>query len=475
MVPTVPRHPGEARGAVKSRWERLCRILPSLRQLVFVAVYEEDELQRAAVDSPCLRWAGDSDALALFRPGPFVDPASVAARPILEPPAIAWRRFAGQRRLPTGRQPDPGQRGMIAWLELQHWWRYAFGAAAAPNGPRTPYLCVKLASEPARIWLWLVHRERTSSRRQALERGVAVLPEERRFFERALALREALTQTPDPPLAEMLEGFLRLTHRIADRLATEAQPAGVQEVRLNWGQEGELVLAPGARGPLGGLLGARPRLLPLVDWRALVRPSAPDEAFAPIPGRPTDLTTLGKATLAGGIGPYAAFRDDDLLVLPAPLQRRTFLRAVQCPVTDPVSFALLDGAGLARFPRARGWSIGETAIRAVAEHRAWLNAGGATGEASVDALGRLFTAARAGLLWESLESGEPALALTVAAVAEGLGAGGRVSRSLAESSHEAYSTCRAGGPPPAGVMADLRSGILAMPAYRDPALVTASV
>lgn len=477
VVPTGPGRPGEARDAVNRRWERLCRMAPSLRQLVFVAVYEEHELRRAANGSPCLRSArwtsGARAAQPLFRPGPFVDPAEVACRPILEPPASAWRLLAGQRRLPATREPDAHQRGMIAWLELQHWWRYAFGVAARPDGPRTAYLCVKLASEPARIWLWLVHGERVSSRRQALARGGKVLPEERPFFERALALYGALAQSPNPPLVEMLEGFFRLTRRIADRLAAEVEAAGVQEVRLTWGQDDELVAAPSALDPLDALLGARPRLLPLVDWRALVWPSAPDEAFAPVPGHPTDLTTLGAAAVAGRAGPYAALRDGDLFVLPAPLKRRTLLRAVQSPVTDPLSFALLDGAPVARVSRAPGWSIHDTAIRATAEHRAWLEAGGATGDATVDALGLLFTAARVGLLLESLESGQPELALTVAAVAESLGASGRVARSVADSSYEAYRACRSGGSPLASVMADLRKCVMALPAYRDPAPVVA--
>lgn len=476
VVPAGPGPPGQAREAAQRRWERLCRLAPSLRQLVFVAVYEEQELRRAATGSPCLRsapGAGDAAAPALFGPAPFVDPVAVASRPMLQPPARAWRLLAGRRRLPAPREPDAHQRGMIAWLELQHWWRYAFGVAARPDGPRTAYLCVKLASEPARIWLWLVQGERVSSRRQALVRGGQVLPAERRLFERALALQGALAQSPDPQLAEMLAGFLRLTRRIADRLAEEVEAAGVQEVGLTWGPEEELVLAPSALGPLATLLGVRPRLLPLVDWRALVRPSAPDEAIAPVPGHPSDLTTLGAAATAGRADPYAALRDGDLLVLPAPLQRRTFLRAVQCPVTDPFSFALLDGAAVARVPRARGWSIEETAIRATAEHRAWLKDGGATREASVEALGLLFTAARAGLLLESVERGQPEIALTVAAVAESLAASTRMSRSVAGASYEAYRACRAGGSPPASVMADLRRCVAAMPAYRDPAPVVA--
>ncbi len=156
----------------------------------------------------------------------------------------------------------------------------------------------------------------------------------------------------------------------------------------------------------------------------------------------------------------------DLLVLPAQPHRRTLLRAVQSPLTDPVSFAVLDGSPVARFSRAAGWSIEETASRAVAEHRAWLRAGG-TGATSGETLGLLFAAARAGLLLESLESPEPELALTVAAVARSLSDGGWMTEAGAESACQAYLKSRSGGSsPPARVLADLRRCVLSLPGYR---------
>lgn len=478
VIPAGGGPPGEARDAMTRRWEQMCRTVPPLRKLVFVAVYEDHELQRAIAGSPCLRsgrpasWSRPPGE-ALFRPGPFVDLANVASRPILEP-ASAWHLVAGRGRLPSTPEPDAYQRGMIAWLELQHWWRYAFGACVA-SGPSTAYLCVKLASEPARVWLWLVHGERVSNRREALQRGVEALPEESDVFERALALQSTLAQSPDPPLAETLEDLLRLTRRLARWLVAEAEAAGVQDVRLIWGEEDNLVLARCAGDPLRALLGTRLRLLPLVDWRTLVWPAAPDEALVDMPGSPADPATVGAAAVAGRAGPYPALRDNGLLVLPAQIHLRTLLRAVQCPLTDPISFAVLDGARVARFSRAPGWSIQDTARRAVAEHRAWLGAGGGTGEASEEALGLLFTAARAGLLLQSLESAEAELALTVAAVAERLGASGRVARSASESSYEAYLACRSdGGLPPTHILADLRKCVLELPAYRHTAATVAS-
>jgi hypothetical protein len=470
VVPAAGGRPGAARDAMTHRWEGLCRMAPQLRPLVFVAVYEDHELRRAAAHSPCLpsgRPAARSRASgqALFGPGPFVDRANVASRPMQEPPAKAWHRLAGPRRLPSAPRPDVHLRGRIAWLELQHWWRYAFDASVA-RGPQTPYLCVKLASEPARIWLWLVHGERVPSRREALRHGIEALPEEREAFEQALALHSALPRSPDPPLAQTLEAFLRLTGRIASRLGEEVEAEGFENVRLSW-VEDELVLAPGASDPLRALLGSGLRLLPLVDWRALAWPAAPDEAFAEVPGHPADPATLGAATMAGRGGPYPALRHDALLVFPAQPHRRTLLRAVQSPLTDPISFAVLDGSRVARFSRAAGWSIEETASRAVAEHRAWLRAGGGTGATSGETLGLLFAAARAGLLLESLESPEAELALTVAAVARSLSDGGRMPDARSESAYQAYLECRSGGSsPPARVLADLRRCVLALPAYR---------
>ncbi len=410
VVPAAPGRPGVAREAMEERWERLWRRAPPLRLLVFVAVYEEQELQRAAGPSPFL------PSGPLFGPGPFVDDLNVASRPMHEPPAEGWRRLAGSRRLPAAPGPGIHPRGRVAWLELQHWWRYAFDASVA-TGPQTPYLCVKLASEPARIWLWLAHGERASSnRREALQRGIEALPEERETFERALELHRALPRSPDPPLTETFEAFVRLTGRIASGLAEEVEGEGFEDVRLSWAEDD---LEPG--------------LLPLVDWRALVWPAPRDEALTEMPGHPADPATLEAATIAGRGDAYPAMRHGDLLVLPAQPHRRNLLRAVQSPLTDPVSFALLKGSPVARFPRAAGWSIGETARRAVAEHRALLGAGG-------ESPGLLFSAARAGLLLESLETSEPELALTAAAVARSLGA---------ES------------------LADLRRCVLALPGYRD--------
>ena len=73
-------------------------------------------------------------------------------------------------------------------------------------------------------------------------------------------------------------------------------------------------------------------------------------------------------------------------------------------------------------------------------------------------LARLLTAARAALFADSLETGEPELLLTAAAVAERLGA---------RAALDCYRDCLLeGGDPPAPQVAALRELVLGLPAYR---------
>ena len=84
------------------------------------------------------------------------------------------------------------------------------------------------------------------------------------------------------------------------------------------------------------------RLLPLVDWRSLAAPLEPDETFAMVPGEPDPETISALATVAE-VGPYPTLGARGLLLRPARMGGRQRLRTVQCPPTDPVSFALLEG------------------------------------------------------------------------------------------------------------------------------------
>jgi hypothetical protein len=360
---------------------------------------------------------------------------------------------------------DADYRRLASWLELQFWWRYAFTACVDPRGPRLPYLCVKLVAEPARIWLWLAHGEQLFSRTEALNRALRRLPEEEDTFRRALELHRALSTSPQPPLAEMLPHLVRLSSLIAGELCRQLEPAGATEVQLV-GAAGE-ALTDGRLTPLNGA----PRL-PLVDWRARTVPPLPDEVFSLSGADPGDPSALAAAAATERMGEYPVLRAEKLLILPAARAKgrshgsepqhgsarlhRVTLRGIQCPPTDPVSFALADGKRAALFPNTPGWSARDSALRAVAEHAAWLAGGRIDGNVrgwvvaqteatppSAVALGRLFTAARAGLFLDSLP-GRPELALTVRAVASMLAGRDRAPAAIVDDAVSTYAAWRTG-------------------------------
>jgi hypothetical protein len=159
--------------------------------------------------------------------------------------------------------------------------------------------------------------------------------------------------------------------------------------------------------------------LPLADWRARAFPGPPDESCVVVDGGLSDPRALAAAAVAAGPSDHALLATDELLLVSS--TRPQPLRGLECPVTDPVTFALRDGRSSARFPRLPGWSAGDAARRAVAEHRSWLCAWGPEPDPSRRALGLLLTAARAALFMESVERGRPALPLTAAATVDALG------------------------------------------------------
>jgi hypothetical protein len=182
--------------------------------------------------------------------------------------------------------------------------------------------------------------------------------------------------------------MVRVSARIADAIAAEVDGEARTEVRL-------------AGAPVDG-----PR--PLADWRALACPERPSEWFEPQPGDPGDPALVGRLAASAATGAYPALVAGDLMVLPAAPLPRSRLRSLQCPLTDPVSFALVRGAGTASFPDVRGWSAQDAARRAVAEHAAWIGAAGRDQPVET-----LLVAARAALFSESLDEGRPELALTL--------------------------------------------------------------
>lgn len=432
VAPGDERRPRTARERVLLRYERLRRLLPRLCRTIFddPVVLERDDLVQAA--------AGPTHVYGLAAdPGTRTAPAvyfgahvrrhriRLQERPGLLGPTADWRRLSGPGLPLLPPRRDQGLLRLAAWLELQAWWRFLLQACARPPTPDLPLLCVKLVSEPARIWLALVHGEYPSSRREVLRRALRLLPEEQAAVGRAIWLEAALPSRPEPPVAEFLPYLVRFSHQIAVVLAGQVAGAGTTSVRLDWDREEELALGKAGLSALEDLCEGQGRLrpIPLVDWRALTRATTPwpagtvseppDESLAPVKLDPSELPDLVSAVEAGNSGPYPALRAGDVLVLASQRWPRTQLRAVQCPLTDPVSFALLADRTNASYPNASGWSAGDSAARAVFEHRAWLehpNVFSAGGEA----LGMLISAARAALFYESIADGNPELPLTVA-------------------------------------------------------------
>jgi hypothetical protein len=410
----------DAAERVRRRWVRLARALPPVGLVVDIPrVYAQDALRELAGTST-LTYAG----AAYTDPPRTRDAVRMLERPELDGATAAWRPLRGPDRRPATAPRDAQAQRVAAWLELVYWWRWAFSACAGAPGPRLAAQCVKLVAEPGRIWLVLRHGERTATREEALALLLRRLPEEEAALLSVIALQQDLARAPEPPLADILPVLIGLSKRIAAVLCEQLAEAPVTEVAL------------------AGDAAA----LPLADWRALVCPPAADERLLPIAGDVADPGVLGSAALAHETGPYPVLRTGELLLLPGVQWMRTRMRSVQCAATDPVSFALLDGARTARFPAVAGWSIHDAARRAVTEHAARLRA--APGD-----FGALLTAARAGLLEQSLRRGAPELALTAADA---------VARLPGDAGAEALHHHRAGTPPPPAVVAALRERVLAL-------------
>lgn len=438
-----------ARDRVLSRWLALRERVRPLADLYDIAVYDP-ALLAAAASATTLT----CDTAVYFGAHERFDECSLRERPTLYGPLSGWRHLRGtDRRPPLGLQTAQ-ERRVTAWLELQAWWAYAFGACAEPDAPRKAHLCVKLVAEPARIWLWLAHGERFTRRTDVLKRAVTALPEEAEAFHRALALDASLAQRPAAPVGEFMPYLVSLSRRIAQQLASDVVAAGATHVEL---------------------VGATAPQLPLADWRAVVWPSLPDETFVAVDGTPAHAESVRRA-LAPEVGPYNALSTGELLVLPA-TNRDNRLRAVQCAVTDPVSFALLAGSDRAVFPNVEGWSAEDWARRAVAEHRAWLGANRQDAELTVREwayregrrapvrlreLGRLFTAARAAVFADGLAR----LPLTAHATAACLGI---------EDVHAEYAAARSEPRDPAGDALELmRDTVRRLPAFADSRALSAA-
>ncbi len=440
--------PSRAAERARARWQRLRAAVPVIEMIVdWPRIYDEAELRELAgasaftygLDDPAGASSGYFGARAT------TDSIRMLERPGLYGSTADWRFLAGSDRRPAEPSRDAQDRRIAAWLELVFWWRVICRFCVDPTLPGTAHMGVKLVSEPARIWLWLAHGERAASRADALRRVLAYMPEEEAALRRALVLLRALPDAPEPPLAELLPACVRLSSRIAGLIAAEVVEASGTEVRL-------------AGGP-AELIGASDHALPLADWRSIACAEVPDESFVLLAGNPGHPAALAAAAGSHATGTYAALRADHLLVLPGVAYERTQLRAVKCPVTDPVPFALAEGGEIATFPDVRGWSAMDTARRAVAEHRTWLREGSAYREGPE--LGRLLTAARAGLFLQSIADDDPELCVTATATAQ------RLSTRVADEALEAYRAFDLRQVEPhAGTVAALRRVVEALPSYR---------
>ena len=402
----------------RARWKRLDRVLSAGGLVDLPLIYGQAELAALAGRSVLTY-----DGVAFGGPRATRDAVRTLQRPELDGGKIgSWQQLRGPDRRPPPPPSSVQERRIAAWLELVYWWRFAFPACAGPRAPWLASRCVKLVAEPGRIWLALEHDERPATREDALWTLVRRLPEEEPALRELIALQRSLHRSPEPSLATVLPVLLRLSERIAAALAAQLADAPVTEVALSGGA------------------GA----LPLVDWRALVAPPAADERLLPVTGDPADPAVLGAAVLAHPAGPYPVMRSGQLLLLPGGEFVRTRMRSIQCPLTDPVSFALLEGSRTASFPAVAGWSIHDSARRAVAEHAARLRS-------EPGDLELLLTATRAALLHESVRRGEPELVLTGA-------------DAIARLPGDAAAEALHGAAPPA-VLAALREQVLALPAY----------
>jgi hypothetical protein len=187
-----------------------------------------------------------------------------------------------------------------------------------------------------------------------------------------------------------------------------------------------------------------------------------DELFLPAPGGRGDWEVLGRATAADTYGAYAAFRIGGLMLLPA-ARSRTTMRAVMCRAADPALFAVQEGRATAAFPNVPGWSVRDTARRAVVEHLAWLRT---PHERGGETLGTLFSAARAALVLESLQDGDPELPLTVTETARQLAARSETAPAVVAEglgNYREFAVHRT--PPPAATLSAMRALVAQLPAY----------
>ena len=403
VAPDDDEAPGAGRRALRTRWKGIAGRLPWLARHVDVRFAEESELAAAVASAPSIAPPADPPPVPLVAPAQL-DEVGLRTRPGPFEPASDWRLMAGPDRRPPPVAEAP--RHAIAWLELNSLWRHAFRLVDDSSGSYAPHLAVKVVADAARSWLWLAHGERVPARPAALHRALELAPAEERWLLVAIEADARLGRRDPPDLAAALGGLSRFSALVADCLVDAAERAGSVTVAL-----------------VGAAGGGQPESHPLADWKGIALPGCLGDRFVAASGDPRDPAAIGAALRRHAVGPWPVLRAGSLAVLPAverpgsrvPFVRfRAVMRSAKCQVADPVLFALLAGESGARFHQLRGFSAAETAGRAVAEHRAWLERGAGDRDG-------LLSAARAGLFARSLAEGEPELVLDEASVLERLG------------------------------------------------------
>ena len=429
-----PAGPGIAAERIRQRFTSISRKLPAVGSLFDVpCAYDEGELADLVGSSYATFGLADTTASggAAYLP----DPSLLDRRRILERPGLYddlpdWTRLAGPDRMPLVTDRDARAQPIAAWLELAFWWRFAFAACLDPKPRHTAFLCFKLVAEPARAWLWLAHGERPRTRRDVLERALELLPQEATVILVALDLERRLQTFPEPPLSDVLPALVRFSTRIARLVADRSFAEGGRSVRLMGASPPELLPARSAAGSAASPFPHPADALPLCDWRALAVPTHADESFLRCAGDPGDPADVAAAARKREGGTYRVLCAEEVILFPTAVLERPLPRNVACAASDPVSFALLGGRVTALFPNAPGWSIEDTARRAVAEHRARLVRISRSGD-DLSTLVVLLTAARAALVRESLDH-DPVVPVTLTATADLLGERSAPARALAD-------------------------------------------
>ena len=437
--------------------------LPSLRAVLDrPMIHSESELadlSRANAFTFGIGSSVERDRGAYFGAAASTDAIRTLVLPGLDPPARNWRRVAGRERRPAA-SVEPGRdahaQRLACWLELSNWWRIVFPMCLAPSAANAAAKCVKLLADTAATWLRLAWGERTAGREDSLRRALVRAPQEEDALRRALELHRALPRSPRAPLEEVLPAVGRFSAKIVDLITAGAANAEVTPVRLAGADR---------RSDFGEL--------PLCDWVGLAWPAHAQEWMSPADGDIGDPALLAALSREYRPGAYRAVTAGQLIVLPAPTNPATRLRAIKCPPADPVVFALASARDVAVFPELAGWSALDTARRATAEHRSWLRTGvGPVARVERRGIERrelalLLTAARAALFLESVMEGEPVLTVSAEATAARLGERVGGTRPLAFEAVQASLTGHSGAAadPARDLVAPLRRAVCELPAY----------